>query len=108
MNGCCYSDNVEVYYGSTPKYKLEINAGLPMSEFDFEVKLSCGDNSLIVKKADMPVGDDGSYYVCFDTTRLGIGPVKAVVTAFIPDGDYSSRVRKEVTVANGPIIIKRT
>ena len=105
-NNCCYQIGGSTYYGTTPKYKLAIDADIPMSEFDFNVKLECGDNSITIPKSEMPIGRDDSYYVCFDTTRLGVGKVKAIVTAFIPDSDFESGTRKEVFVINNLLDIK--
>ena len=104
--GCCYQIGGSVYYGTTPKYKVEIDAGIPMSQFDFSVKLECGDQSITIPKSEMPVGREGEYYLCFDTTRLGIGKVKAIITAEIPDTDFSGDIRTEVFVINNLLDIK--
>lgn len=107
VNRCSCQDGVEIYYGSTPKYKLEINADVPMSGFNFEVKLCLGEKSVTIQKSDMRPASDGTYYLTFDTKDLGIGSVKTIVTAYIPDGDYTGGIRTEVCVVNRPIIIKR-
>ena len=101
-----YRVNGNTYYGTTPKYVLEIDAGIPMSRFDFEVRLVCGEKSLVIKKSEMPIDRDGKYYLCFDTRRLGVGRVKAVVTALIDDTDFDEGVRREVYVVNNLLDIK--
>lgn len=103
---CSYRVNGITYYGTTPKYVLEIDAGVPMDDFDFEVRLVCGDRSLVVKKDEMPVDRDGKYYLCFDTRKLGVGRVKAVVTALLDDSDFEGGVRREVFVVNNLLDIK--
>ena len=106
MGNCSYQIGGSTYYGTTPKYKLEIDAGIPMSDFDFSVKLECGDQHITVPKSEMPVGRSGEYYLCFDTTDLGVGKVKAIITAEIPDTDFSSNIRTEVFVINNLLDIK--
>ena len=103
---CSYCVCGNTYYGTTPKYRLDINAGMPMSDFDFDVKLINGSNHITIEKSDMPVDSDGYYYLCFDTTDLGIGRVKAVITAYIDDQDYDGGVRREVFVINNLLYIK--
>ena len=107
MGACCsYQIGGSVYYGTTPKYKLEIDAGIPMSDFDFSVKLECGDQSVTVLKSEMPTDRDGNYYLCFSTTDLGVGKVKAIITAEIPDTDFSGGFRTEVFAINNLLDIK--
>lgn len=103
---CSYQIGGSTYYGTTPKYKLEIYADIPMSEFDFNVKLECGNNSITISKSEMPQGQDGSYYLCFDTTELGVGRVKAVITAYIPDSDFTGNIRTEVFLISNFLDIK--
>ena len=103
---CSYRVNGKTYFGTTPKYVLEIDSGVPMADIDFEVRLVCGDNSLTVRKSEMPVDRDGKFYLCFDTRRLGVGWVKAIVTATIPDSDFSDGRRREVYVVNNLLDIK--
>ena len=103
---CSYRVNGTTYYGTTPKYVLEIDSGVPMADIDFDVRLLCGDRSLSVSKSEMPVDRDGKFYLCFDTRRLGIGRVKAVVTATIPDSDFPDGLRREVYVVNNLLEIK--
>lgn len=98
--------NDDVFYGSTPKYKLSIDAGIPMSDFDFEVRLTRADRTLVVKKNDLRVTEEGDYLLCLDTTLLGAGEVKGVVTAYIPDRDFPDGIRKEVRIIDKPIVIK--
>ena len=105
-NNCSYQIGGSTYYGTTPKYKLEIHADVPMSDFDFNVKLECGDRHITIRKREMPVGLDGAYYLCFDTRDLGIGRVKAIVTAEIPDTDFSGGIRTEVFAINNLLDIK--
>ena len=106
--GCGITDNGDVYYGSTPKYRLDIEAELPMSDFDFEADLICGERHITIEKGSMPKDSSGNYYVCFDTKNLGIGPVKAVITAKIPDEAFRDKggIRKEIYVIDRLTVIR--
>lgn len=87
-----------MYFGQTPKYLLEIEAGgLDMEDFDFLVRLQRGSNSVIIPKSQMIV-DNEDWYLTFDTKALGVGTVRAIVIADIPDTDYQGGVRTEITV----------
>ena len=103
---CSYSVGGNTYEGTTPKYKLDIDVGIPMSDFDFDVELIGSAGSLTISKASMPVDSEGNYYLCFDTKDLGVGKVKAVVTARINDQDFPNRIRKEVAVIGNLLDIK--
>ena len=103
---CSYSTGGNTYEGPTPKYILNIDVGIPMSDFDFNVELVGSTGTVTTDKASMPVDSEGNYYLCFDTKDLGVGKVKAVVTALINDSDFETGVRKEVTVVNNLLDIK--
>ena len=87
-----------MYFGQTPKYHLEITAGdLEMQDYDFTVRLQRGSNSIVIPKS-MMIQDNGDWYLTFDTKELGVGTVRAIVIAEIPDTDYPSGVRTEIDV----------
>ena len=103
---CSYSTGGNTYEGTTPKYILNIDVGISMSDFDFNVELVGSTGTVTIDKASMPVDSEGNYYLCFDTKDLGVGKVKAVVTALINDSDFQGGIRKEVTVVNNLLDIK--
>lgn len=87
-----------LYFGQTPKYNIEITAGdLDMLDYDFTVRLQRGPNSVIIPKSQMIV-DNEDWYLTFDTKALGVGTVRAIVIAEIPDTDYQGGVRTEICV----------
>lgn len=93
------------YYGATPKYHLEIEAGtLEMADYNFTVRLQRGPNAYEVKKNEM-IEDQGDYYFILDTTRLGVGFVQVIVTADIPDTDVVGGYRTEIVVIDNSIEI---
>ena len=104
---CSYTIGGITYEGTTPKYKLYIDVGIPMSDFDFNVELIGSAGTVTVYKASMPVDSEGNYHLCFDTADLGVGRVKAVVTALISDQDFPGGIRKEVAVINNLLDVNK-
>lgn len=91
--------NDRIYFGSTPKFVLEIvGDGFDMARDDFDLVLKGSAGSLRIAKKDMFVGSDGMFYFSFDTRKIGTGKVKAVVTARVPDRDVPGGARTEVYV----------
>lgn len=91
--------NDRLYYGTKPKYVLEITGdGFDMGRDDFELVLKGVSGSVKIAKKDTFTGEDGKRYFVFDSKRLGVGKVKAVVTAFVPDTDIPGGIRDEVYV----------
>lgn len=98
-----------VYVGTELKYLIEIEAdNFSMVDDDFTVEIVRGPNHQLFAKADL-VDEEYEeedtdhntvtkhhYYVCFDTAALGIGNYYAIVTAFVPDLDFSDGFRTEV------------
>ena len=86
------------YFGATPKYHLSIEAGvLDMVDYDFKVRLQRGPNAYEVSKREMIVDNDDYYFIA-DTKRLGVGNVRLVVVAEIPDTDVDGGLRTEIVV----------
>lgn len=102
-----YGSGDVVYEGTTPKYKIEIDIGTPMTEFNFEVRLIGVKGSTTITKAQMTTDEEDNYYLCFDTTTLGVGSVKAIVTALIPDPAFPNNTHKEIFVIESFLQIKK-
>ena len=98
-----------LYSGTEAKYLIEITAdGFSMVDDDFTVEIVRGPNHQFFAKADLvdeeyqeEDADHNTvtkhrYYVCFDTATLGAGTVYAIVTAYVPDMDFSDGLRTEV------------
>lgn len=98
-----------LYSGTEAKYLIEITAdGFSMVDDDFTVEIVRGPNHQFFAKADLVdetyEEEDAEhntvvkhrYYVCFDTTNLGIGNLFAIVTAFVPDDAFGDGLRTEV------------
>ena len=84
-------------YGTELKYAVNITAkGFDINEDSFEIDLYCGPKKLHFDKADLRVGSDNQYYLCFNSKDIGPGIVTAVITAHVPDTDFNDNVRDEV------------
>ena len=84
------------YIGSEAKYLVTLSSpGFSMADDQFEIILKRGSNELTFAKSDL-VLRNGNYYLCFDTTELGIGDVVAIVKAHVPDADFPDGFRTEV------------
>lgn len=88
--------NSGIYVGTKLKYKVTITAsGFDQDADDWNVRINRGKTSRTFSKSECIRGADG-WYVCFDTTEFGPGAYTAVVTAFVPDGDFQDGFRTEV------------
>lgn len=88
---------------------LEPIDGYHMEDYGFECEFFVfAGKSVIVKKEDMTKVDEDNYTAVLeqeDALKLGKGQVKAMVTAYIPDTNYSDdvRIEKKLFVCNGVI-----
>ena len=93
-------DNLEekAFVGTGLKFVLEITAaGFDMQTDDFELTLKRGPKSIVIQKAEMLQDAQDNFIVCFDSAELGTGVVQAIVTAYVPDLDFPTGIRKEIT-----------
>jgi hypothetical protein len=70
-----------------------------MSDYDFECEFFVYTNrSVVVKKSQLKKTDNDNYYATLESDeamRIGRGAVKCMVTAYIPDSDFSDGIRTE-------------
>lgn len=92
--------------------KIEFNAELPdeltLQDVDFSVVVynaTAIDKKQSYDKAECILTDDGTYVVLVNTEDLGAGQLMLRVVVHIPDEDYPSGYRKEVTKINPYIIV---
>lgn len=87
----------KIYLGTDLKFLIDIQCdGFSMADDRFEVKLSRGSKVLEFQKEDLELDSEGHFYVCFSTTDLGSGRIKAEVTAHVPDDDFEDGFREEI------------
>ena len=90
--------NEGYYVGTDLKFKIDITAeGFDQFQDDFEIKVVCGNRTQVITQDDVVEDDDG-LYILIDTTQFGTGLVKLIVTAKVPDTNFESGYRREVTV----------
>ena len=88
------------------EFKLNVHLepldGLHMSDYDFEVALYVNTNRKVVfQKSKLKKVDDDNYLLMVETAdalRIGRGRIKAEITAYIPDSDFSDGLRAEKLV----------
>lgn len=86
------------YVGTDLKFLLEIKApGFSMTDDEYEITLKSESNTVTIPKSEMVEGEDG-FFLLVDTTKLGEGLVKMVVTAKVVDDDFPKGFRREVMV----------
>lgn len=87
------------YLGTDLKYRLAIEAeGFSMVSDYFNVVITNGVNSIKITKDDCATDGQGNYYIMFNSSDLGPGVVKAIITAYVPDNDFPDSFREEVFV----------
>lgn len=91
--------------------KLNINIApmgvVSMKDYDFNIDVytQTSNKHVIIEKSNTKMADKDSYVVIIDTEEIGVGRVMCKVTAFLPDGDFKDRNRKEIAVVDTGISI---
>lgn len=86
------------YLGSDLKFKIDITAsGFDQDTDEYTIDLYSGNQKISYTDKDIVTQDD-NHYLLVNTDRLRPGPIKLVITAFVPDKDFESGVRREVEV----------
>lgn len=86
-----------IYSGTDLKFAVNIESpGFSMDDDDFTVDLVNGRRKLTLEKSDMVNGEDGNWYLCFDSSELGTGDIYIIVYAHVPDDDFDDGIRTEV------------
>lgn len=86
------------YVGTDLKFKIDIQAdGFDMEYDDFSVALKCGNNTIEVPKENIVNDGEGNWFILVSTDAFrGSGLVSMIVTAYVPDEDFPSGIRREV------------
>ena len=96
--------------GTQLKLNINIEAinGIHMSNLEFSCKFYVDiDNAVTINKDQMIYKDDDNYLAILDTTDIGIGRVRARVTAQIPDTDFSNKLRTEIIDVDTGIVVNK-
>lgn len=82
--------------------------GITMDSYDFNVEAYCTRRrSLYISKQDTIRIDDSNYVVRIDTSEIGVGDLKLLIKALIPDEDFDDKVRTEVIVVDTNITVAK-
>jgi uncharacterized phage protein (predicted DNA packaging) len=92
-------------------FTAELPDELTLGDVDFTVQVvnfSQKDKSMTATKEQCIAVDEErrEYAVLVDTTQLGVGVLRLVLTVQIPDTDYPSGLRRQVVNINPHVIIK--
>lgn len=97
--------NGKYYIGTDLKFKVTVTAGGFDQEHDeYKIDLYCGGTLAMTITQDDIVENGGDYYMLVPTSSLSPGPLRMVLTAYVPDTDFASGIRKEVVVQNLAVI----
>ena len=100
----------ETIIGTQLKLNISIEAinGYHMKDYEFSCMFYVDlDNPIIINKSQMKYKDADNYLVILDTTAIGIGRVRARITANIPDDDFDKKTRKEIVDIDTGIVINK-
>lgn len=100
----------ETIVGTQLKLNVNIEAinGVHMSDYDFSCKFYTDiDNPVTIDKSQMIWKDNDNYLALLDTNAIGIGRIRARVTAKIPDTDFNSQLRTEIIDIDTGIVISK-
>lgn len=102
------SNNI-IFLGTELKLNINIEpmgtTSMATYDFNIDVYTQSSNKHLIIEKADTKRVDDDNYVVIIDTEQIGAGRVMCKVTAYLPDGDFKDRNRKEIAVVDTGISI---
>lgn len=98
---------------STSEFKLNIHAdpidGYYMDDYDFEAQIYASANEVVsIPKNKMKKVDRENYVVAVDSeavSKIGKGKLKLRLVAYIPDADFTDRLRTETAEIETEIII---
>ncbi len=100
------ADN-KYYIGLDLKFRVAIEApGFNQVSDNYTLDFYCGKEKMSFTQDDVIEDTDGNFFLFIPTSELSPGIMKMVITAFVPDDDSPTGIRKEVGVVNlGPLRI---
>lgn len=88
----------EYYIGSDLKFRIDISAtGFNQETDPYDIDVYCGNKKLSFTQANVKQCDD-KFYLPVPTSTLSPGRLKIVITAHVPDADFSDGYRDEIVV----------
>lgn len=88
--------------------KLDPVGDLTMDDYDFYAEFYCTTNRRVkIEKKDMIRKEENEYWACLNSSDLGAGSLKCSVVRFVPDADFSDKLRTDKTTFDFEISILR-
>lgn len=110
MEQCnCYSDEREYYLGSDAKLNVSICTNtLTMDDFDFSCEFYCSSSkNKLIAKDEMIRKDEKNYVAVFNTEDIGLGVIKCIIRAELPDSDCEDGIFNDILVVNTGIPVRK-
>lgn len=98
----------QIYLGSEIKLNISIEpiGEMTMDNYNFQVEVfTSPKRKVTVQKSELIRVDSNNYILPLDTSKLGVGDLRCIITAYIPDGDFEDQLRTEIGVFCTGIII---
>ena len=87
----------KIYVPSGIKYAVSMTCeGFDMDLDDWTIRVVRGTNVLTFTR-DNSIHEEGAWYICVDTSRLGPGKARIIFDASVPDDDFPNGIRREVS-----------
>lgn len=80
-----------------------------MADLDFSCLffVSSKEKGIVIDKAEMEAVDNDNYVAMLDTTNMGVGAIRVLITALVPDDAFEGGYRTEIAeVLTDEIIYK--
>lgn len=92
-------DNGFYYDGEDLKFQISVTAvGFDQGSDNYNIDFYSEEQKLCSFTQEDVKSNDGKYYLPVPSNKLQEGPLKIVVTAFVPDSDFESGYRKEIAI----------
>ena len=84
------------WLGGHLKFAVSMSCpGFDMETDDWRITVTRRDKSVVFTKENA-VNDGEQWYICLDSSEIGVGTVFIIFEAFVPDGDFPDGIRREV------------
>ena len=102
---CCHR---EWYYkGTDLKYQVTLSAtGFSQVTDEYDLDFYCGGSHKHFDQDDLVHNIQGQYFLLIPTSDVNTGSMRLVITLHVPDEDFQSGTRDEVTVTELGMLVE--
>lgn len=95
-----------IFVGTDLKFAIDITSdGFDMTRDDWTATVVCGKRKVVCQPDKGAFqGEDGKWYITFNTSDLGAGEYFLIVDIDVPDTDFPDNLRHEVIKLSNPIL----